>query len=158
MRASSPLKNINRTAYWDTAKNNFTMTTTEHKVRIDKWLWASRFFKTRSLAKLAIENGKVRIGGGRVKPSREIEVGTVLDVRQGWEEKTVEVLELSDRRCGAPEAQKRYRETEDSIKKRHTRSEEKRAYGLTAKTPGKPTTKERRQLQRIKRQILDGEN
>ena len=128
---------------------------TINKVRIDKWLWAARFFKTRSLAKHAIEGGKVRADGERIKASKEIEIGVLLSIRQGWEEKIVEVIALSDQRRGAPEAQRLYRETEESVTRRLQRAEERKAYGATAKTPNKPNTKERRQLQRVKRDILD---
>ncbi len=124
------------------------------KVRIDKWLWAARFYKTRSIAKQAIDGGKVRVNGDRTKPSKDIEVGALLTIRQGWEDKTVEVIALSEQRRGAPEAQKLYRETEESQTKREQRQEERKAFGSTVKTPTKPNTKERRQLQRIKRDIL----
>jgi len=127
------------------------------KVRIDKWLWAARFFKTRSLAKQAIDGGKVRANGERVKASKEIEVGVLLKIRQGWEEKIVEVIALSDQRRSAALAQALYCETEESIKQREMRADERKTFGATAKTPSKPTTKERRQLNRIKREILDGE-
>lgn len=74
------------------------------RVRLDKWLWAARFFKTRSLAKAAIEGGKVQINGQRAKPSKEIEQGVTLTIHQGWEEKTVVVAALSEQRRGAAEA------------------------------------------------------
>jgi len=74
------------------------------KVRIDKWLWAARFFKTRSLAKQAIEGGKVQCDGQRAKASKEIMIDTVLSIRQGWDIKEVLVIDLSDQRRGAPEA------------------------------------------------------
>lgn len=125
------------------------------KVRIDKWLWAARFFKARSIAKQAIESGKVRLGGERVKPSKEVEIGNILTIRQGWEEKVVQVCGLSEQRKGAPEAQKLYSETQESILQREKRAQERKAFGSTAQTPSKPNTKERRQLQRIKREILD---
>ena len=70
------------------------------KVRLDKWLWAARFFKTRSLAKQAIEGGKVHYEGARTKVSREVTVGAELQIRQGWDEKTVVVLGLSDQQIG----------------------------------------------------------
>ena len=81
------------------------------RVRIDKWLWAARFFKTRAIAKQAIEGGKVQCEGNRVKASKEIEVGMEIRLRQGFDEKTVIVTGLSDQRRGAPEAQQLYRET-----------------------------------------------
>ncbi len=127
------------------------------KVRLDKWLWAARFYKTRSLAKQAIDGGKVRVNGDRPKASKEIENGVLITLRQGWEDKEVKVLALSDQRRGAPEAQKLYEETQDSIQQREKRALERKTYGATIKTPSKPNTKERRQLQRIKRDILDGE-
>ena len=68
------------------------------KLRLDKWLWAARFFKTRSLAKAAIEGGKVQLDGSRVKVSKEISVGDKLRIRQGWDEKDIEVLALSNQR------------------------------------------------------------
>ncbi len=126
-----------------------------NKVRIDKWLWAARFFKTRSLAKGAVEGGKVRLHRDRIKASKEIEIGALLSIRQGWEETVVEVIALSDQRKGAPEAQMLYAETEESITQRKLRAEERKTFGATAKTPSKPTTKERRRLQQIKRDILD---
>ena len=88
------------------------------KVRIDKWLWAARFFKTRNIAKQAIEGGKVHCDGQRVKASKEIGIGVFLRIRQGWDEKEVEVIALSDQRRGAPEAAKLYSETADSVAKR----------------------------------------
>ena len=134
------------------------MNSTLTRVRLDKWLWAARFYKTRSLAKQSIDGGKVRANGERAKASKEIEVGTLLTIRQSWEEKTVEVLALSDKRQGAPIAQTLYKETDESKAKREQRAVERKTYGATARTPSKPTTKERRQLHRIKREILDGDD
>lgn len=130
------------------------MTSTLSKVRIDKWLWAARFFKTRSLAKQAIEGGKVRINGDRAKASKEIGLGTLLTVRQGWDDKVIKVVALSEHRKGASEAQLLYSETAESIEKREMRAEERRVGGENAKSATKPNTKERRQLQRVKRNIL----
>jgi ribosome-associated heat shock protein Hsp15 len=90
------------------------LTDTENKagkVRVDKWLWAARFFKTRSLAKTAIEGGKVQMDGQRVKVSREVAPGDVLRVRQGWDEHEVVVSAVTDQRRGAPIAQTLYEET-----------------------------------------------
>ncbi|GAA0793084.1 ribosome-associated heat shock protein Hsp15 [Marinobacterium sediminicola] len=117
-------------------------------VRLDKWLWAARFYKTRALAKQMIEGGKVHYDGQRAKCSKAVEVGALIQLRQGYEEKTVEVLALSDQRRGAAEAQKLYRETEDSIKAREERA-------LARKTEGsapdqRPNKKSRRELLRIK--------
>ena len=81
------------------------------KVRLDKWLWAARFFKTRSLAKAAIEGGKVHCAGQRVKVSREIAVGDELTIRQGFDKRDVRVMALSEQRLGAAEAALLYEET-----------------------------------------------
>jgi len=84
-------------------------------VRIDKWLWAARFYKTRSLASEAIKGGKVHVNGNRTKPSREVELGDTLILRQGFDEKTVVVQALSDKRGPATVAQQLYSETEESM-------------------------------------------
>lgn len=122
------------------------------KVRIDKWLWAARFFKTRNLAKQAIEGGKVHCNGQRVKASKEIVIETVLSIKQGWDTKEVTVIALSDQRKGAPEAALLYQETDESIKKRKQNEEQRRvlksASGL--QTEGRPTKKQRRQIHRFK--------
>lgn len=123
-----------------------------NKVRIDKWLWAARFFKTRSLAKQAIDGGKVHIDGQRVKASKEIETGMNITIRQGWDEREVIVVALSEQRRGAPEAALLYAETEQSIEKRAFKAEQRRALGGgQAGTPTKPTGKQRRQIHRFKR-------
>ncbi len=128
-------------------------TFTADKLRLDKWLWAARFFKTRSLAKAAIEGGKVHLDGQRVKVSREIQVGDTLQVRQGWDEKVVEVLALSDQRRGAPEAQLLYRETDDSIAKREAAAAARKAAGGMIDRPAtRPTKKQRRQIHRFKQE------
>ena len=121
------------------------------KLRLDKWLWAARFFKTRSLAKAAIEGGKVHLGGQRVKVSREISVGDTLQIRQGWDEKVVEVKALSDQRRGAPEAQQLYQETPESIARRESAAAARKAAGGMIERPAKrPTKKERRQIHRFR--------
>ncbi len=122
------------------------------KVRIDKWLWAARFFKTRSLAKHAIEGGKVHCDGQRIKASKEIIIGTLLSIRQGWDTKEVNVIALSDQRRGAPEAALLYEETTASIEKRRENETQRKllksASGL--QTEGRPTKKQRRQIHRFK--------
>ena len=87
----------------------------DDKVRLDKWLWAARFFKTRALAKAAIEGGKVHCRGERCKPSKEPKVGDELLIRIGFDERTVVVRALSAVRRGAPEAQTLYEETPQSL-------------------------------------------
>mgnify|MGYP001826448740 FL=1 len=121
------------------------------KLRLDKWLWAARFFKTRSLAKAAIEGGKVHLGGQRVKVSREISVGDTLQIRQGWDEKVVVVRALSDQRRGAPEAQTLYEETADSLKRREADAAARKAAGGMIDRPAtRPNKKQRRQIHRFK--------
>lgn len=129
-----------------------------NKVRIDKWLWAARFFKTRSLAKQAIEGGKVQHNGQRVKPSKDIEIGFMLVIRQGYDEKEVEVLVLSDRRGPASVATTLYQETEQSVARREKFADDRRAsaaYG--ARPDSKPNTRQRRHIHRFKREVLGGE-
>lgn len=121
------------------------------KVRLDKWLWAARFFKTRSLAKAAIEGGKVHFEGQRVKVSKEIAVGAILQIRHGWDEKVVVVTQLSDQRRGAPEAQLLYAETAESIAKREAQALARKAAGGMLHRPAqRPTKQQRRQLHRFK--------
>ena len=121
------------------------------KVRLDKWLWAARFFKTRSLAKAAIESGKVHLDGQRVKVSKEITVDDILQIRQGWDEKVVLVKQLSDQRRGAPEAQLLYEETAASVAKREAQALARKAAGGMIDRPAhRPTKKQRRQIHALK--------
>ncbi|MAW23567.1 MAG: RNA-binding protein [Cellvibrionales bacterium TMED47] len=119
------------------------------KVRIDKWLWAARFFKTRALAKNAIENGKVQIDGQKPKPSRMLELGVSLTIRQGYDEKIVDVIRLSDQRRGAPQAQELYRETNQSIAVREKAAAERKALNSSQPHHEKPNKKQRRQIHRF---------
>ncbi|MEM0954487.1 MAG: S4 domain-containing protein [Pseudomonadota bacterium] len=124
------------------------------KLRLDKWLWAARFYKTRSLAKQAIEGGKVHLDGQRVKVSREIAVGDCLRVRQGYDDRDIRVLALSDQRRGAPEAQQLYIETDDSIERRAAQAAARKAAGGMLHRPEtRPTKKQRRQIHRFKQDI-----
>ncbi|MEM1188960.1 MAG: S4 domain-containing protein [Pseudomonadota bacterium] len=121
------------------------------KLRVDKWLWAARFFKTRSLAKAAIEGGKVQIGGQRVKVSREIGVGDKLRIRQGWDERDVIVQALSDQRRGAPEAQLLYEETQESVERRAQSAQARKlAGGMVERPAGRPDKRARRQIHRFR--------
>lgn len=120
------------------------------RVRLDKWLWAARFYKTRAIAKQAIEGGKVQCQGSRVKPSKEIEVGMEIRLRQGHDEKTVLVAALSEQRRGAPEAQQLYQETSASIAQREEQALARKAQPRHWPTPGRPTKKQRRQIHRFK--------
>lgn len=123
------------------------------KLRVDKWLWAARFFKTRSLAKSAIEGGKVQIDGQRVKVSKEITVGDRLLIRQGWEEREIDVVALSDQRRGASVAQQLYRETAASLQRRAQAAEARKAAGTMARPDHRPNKHERRQLSRLRRHL-----
>ena len=119
------------------------------KVRIDKWLWAARFYKTRSLAKSAIEGGKVHIDGQKSKPSRTLSVGVMLTLRQGEDVQTIEVIALSEHRRGAPEAQLLYSETEQSIELREKKSSERAAFHSSMPASIRPNKKQRRQIHRF---------
>ena len=118
----------------------------DDKVRLDKWLWAARFFKTRALAKAAVESGKVHHRGERCKPGKEPRIGDEFQIRAGFDERTVVVLALSIVRRGAPEAQALYAETEASIAKREGAAALRKAGALGVSTDGKPSKKQRRDL------------
>ncbi|SDK41569.1 ribosome-associated heat shock protein Hsp15 [Billgrantia gudaonensis] len=121
-------------------------------VRLDKWLWAARFFKTRQLAKKAIEGGKVHYDGGRAKTSKTVEVGALIRVPQGWDVWEVEVLALSDQRRGAPEARELYRETPESVERRAREAEARRLTNQAMQHPLKrPDKKQRREIKRFQR-------
>ena len=128
---------------------------TPAKIRLDKWLWAARFYRTRTLAKQAIEGGKVHFAGSRVKTSKEISVGDELTIRQGsataMTEKTVVVKDLSVQRGNATLAQNLYEETEESLKRREYFAEQRKLANL-ARPDTKPNKKQRRDLQRFKHQ------
>ena len=122
-------------------------------VRLDKWLWAARFYKTRTLAKEMIDGGKVHYNGQRSKPNKIVEVGATLKVRQGSDEKEIVVLALSTQRRGAPEAQKLYRETEQSLANREKLAMARKMNALSMPHPDRrPDKKERRDLLKFKYQ------
>ncbi|MCU1723331.1 MULTISPECIES: RNA-binding S4 domain-containing protein [Pseudomonas] len=118
----------------------------DDKVRLDKWLWAARFYKTRALAKAAIEGGKVHCRGERCKPGKEPRVGEEFVLRTGFDERTIVVKALSVVRRGAPEAQALYAETEESIARREKAADLRKAGALGVTTDGRPTKKQRRQI------------
>ena len=116
-------------------------------VRLDKWLWAARFYKTRGIARDIVSSGKVSYNGQRCKPSKNIELGAMIKLRQGNEEKEVEILQLSDQRRGAPQAQLLYQETDNSIKIRAQNAELRRLHALDNPHPEKrPDKKQRRKI------------
>jgi len=117
-------------------------------MRVDKWLWAARFFRTRSLAKTAIEGGKVHYQGERVKVSKDIRIGMELTIRQGFEEKTVVVRQLTEVRSGASVAQAMYDETPASIAKRELIAAHRKLSNL-ARPEHRPTKRDRRQIHRF---------
>ena len=124
------------------------------RLRVDKWLWAARFFKTRSIAKTAIEGGKVHLDGQRVKVSREISVGETLVIKQGWDEKEVVVLGLSADRGPAPVARELYEETAASIEKREREAQARKAAGgAVARPTQKPGKHRRKALERLRKQF-----
>ena len=120
-------------------------------MRIDKWLWAARFFKTRSIAKAAIEGGKVHHNGERVKVSKEIRVGMELTVQQGFDRKTVKVLSLSAVRGPAPVAQQLYEETEVSIARRELIASQRKLHTL-ARSDHRTSKKVRIQNRKFKQE------
>lgn len=122
------------------------------KVRLDKWLWAARFYKTRAKAKEAIDGGKVHMDGVRAKPSKDIKVGDFVALRQGWDEKVVQILALSEQRRGAPEAALLYEETAESVEKRQMVAEQRKAAGGQIMSNGRPSKKDRRQIHRFREQ------
>lgn len=124
--------------------------TSADKLRIDKWLWAARFYKTRAVAKQAIEGGKVHCDGHRVKASKEITIGTQIRLRQGLDEKTVQVMQLSDKRRGAPEAQSLYEETSKSIEARTSLAQQRKSQPNRLGSDSKPNKKQRRAIHRFK--------
>ncbi|HSM21939.1 MAG TPA: RNA-binding S4 domain-containing protein [Rubrivivax sp.] len=124
------------------------MTTPPPRVRLDKWLWAARFFKTRALAAEEADRGRVSVNGAAAKPARELHVGDRIVLRQGAVERCVDVLGLSLVRGPAPVAQALYRETADSIAAREAAAQQRRLAPEPALdlTEGRPTKRDRRKL------------
>jgi ribosome-associated heat shock protein Hsp15 len=122
------------------------------KVRLDRWLWAARFFKTRSLSAAAIDGGKVQRNGTRVKRASVVHVGDSVRIRKPPFEFTVEVVALSEHRGSAAIAQSLYRETPESVEHRELlRAQLKSQPKTTFEGKGRPTKKDRRQITRFKR-------
>lgn len=125
-------------------------------VRLDQWLWAARFFRTRALAKQAIEGGKVKVDGEAPKASRAIGAGSRLSIRRGPEPEVVDVLGVSTRRGPVPQARELYEETADSIEHRERARLQRKAVGVTAPQK-RPDKKARRLIHRFKRQAPDAD-
>jgi len=128
------------------------------KIRIDKWLWAARFFKTRSLATDELGKGRVDVNGQTAKPSREVQAGDRVTIRQGWMVRTVEVLAVSGVRGPAPVAQQLYAETAESLATREAAAQQRRLAPepAMAQTQGRPTKRDRRQIQDLQQQADTG--
>ena len=125
-------------------------------LRLDKWLWAARFFKTRARAKAAIIGGKVQVNGIRVKAAKDLKLGDTLVIRRGDTEQIVEVTALDKRRKSATEAAVLYRETEDSIHKRETERARNRMERAGLIVPqSKPTKRGRREIKKLKTEAAD---
>jgi ribosome-associated heat shock protein Hsp15 len=125
---------------------------TVEQVRVDKWLWAARFFKTRSAATDAVAGGHVQVGGERVKPAKEVRVGDALDIRRGEVRWTVVVTGLAERRGSAAAAAELYDETAESLAAREQqRSERRLARPLGADLGARPTKLARRRIEALRR-------
>ena len=121
------------------------------RVRIDRWLWAARFFKTRSQAKIAVAGGKVHVNGARAKPSRDVRIDDYLRITRGNEEVEVTVVALADQRGPATVAQKLYAENSESIERRATLSAQRRMERAGLRMPkSKPGKRDRRHRMRLK--------
>jgi len=118
-------------------------------------LWAARFFKTRAKAKEAIDGGKVHLDGHRVKPSKELQLGQELVIRQGWDEKTVVIMSLSEQRRDATSAASLYAETPESITKRELVQIQRQAAGAIKPSAGRPTKKDRRLIHQFRENNTD---
>lgn len=124
---------------------------TDESVRIDKWLWAARFFKTRTLAKEAVEGGKVHYNQQRCKPGKSVEVGAELKIRQGWFDKTVIVKATCAQRKNATLAQALYEETPESIVLREKALEQRKQLQSSEPTPQRrPNKRDRRLIHQFK--------
>ncbi|NIY49417.1 ribosome-associated heat shock protein Hsp15 [Cedecea colo] len=120
-------------------------------VRLDKWLWAARFYKTRAVAREMIEGGKVHYNGQRSKPSKIVELNAMLTLRQGNDERTVKVLGITEQRRPATEAVQLYEETAESLEKREKMALARKTNSLTMPHPDRrPDKKERRDLMKFK--------
>ncbi|GAL37160.1 ribosome-associated heat shock protein Hsp15 [Vibrio maritimus] len=128
------------------------MSSENNSVRLDKWLWAARFYKTRSIARNMVDGGKVHYNGQRSKPSKIVELGAVIALRQGNEEKTVVIERISDQRRGAPEAQTLYSETSESIAKREDNALKRKLHAHNPSPERRPDKKQRRDIIKFKHQ------
>ncbi len=119
--------------------------------RLDKWLWAARLFKTRALAAVAVDGGKVHLNGARTKPAKQVNVGDLLVIQRGEDERTVRVLALSTRRGPAPVAAMLYEETAESQSARSKRADRRGLMPQAPRADGRPSKRDRRALTRLTR-------
>lgn len=136
------------------SKSNTRNTTSKDEtmsIRLDKWLWAARFYKTRAIARDMVQGGKVHYNGQRTKPSKIVELNAVIKLAQGVDEKVITVLKLLDKRLSAPIAQTLYQESDASIEKREANSIARKNNSFFAPHPDrKPDKKQRRELLKMK--------
>ena len=125
-------------------------------VRIDRWLWAARFYKTRSLAQEMVDGGKVQLEGQRVKPGKPVKVGQTLTVRVGHDDREITITGLAEKRGSAKEAARLYEESADSIASREAAAAQRRALRASEPRPDhRPSKKERRDHQRFRQRQQD---
>ena len=128
------------------------MSSANEAVRLDKWLWAARFYKTRSIARNMVDGGKVHYNGQRTKPSKIVELGATITLRQGYEEKTVTIEQITEQRRGAPQAQTMYQETTESIEKREKNALARKLHAVSPSPERRPDKKQRRDILKFKHQ------
>lgn len=122
----------------------------DDKCRLDKWLWAARFFKTRSIAADAVDSGKVRVDGERTKPAKEVKIGMLIHIRNKAFEIEADVTGLSNVRRGAPEAALLYAETTQSIAKRENAKITREAeHAIRERGAGRPTKRQQREIKKF---------
>ena len=126
---------------------------TTQNVRLDKWLWAARFFKTRAIARDMVQSGKVQYNGQRTKPGKHVELGAMIKVPAGWDNREIKVLGLSDKRLSAPLAQALFEETAESVTKREENQAARKMSAFHSPKPDhRPDKKQRRQIIKFKQQ------
>ncbi len=119
------------------------------KVRVDKWLWAARIYKTRALAKVAVESGKVKLDGKKIKPSRQIEIDDTLLIRKNYDDFTIEIKDLAESRVSAAKSRILYEETPKSIDRRKVERAQRKLQHSVAITNGRPNKKQRRLIHKL---------
>lgn len=125
----------------------------QQSVRLDKWLWAARFYKTRALARQAVQSGKVHYNGQRTKPGKNVELDAQITVPQGYDLKEVTVLALAQQRRGAEQAQLLYQESQQSVAHRERNAKARQLSAMCSPKPDqRPDKKQRRQIIQLKQQ------